>query len=81
MIQRKKDRDREQKEGERLSKKGMREKKERDKEAEQEKGGEREKQAEFGLPDRAVWSSPSETLHRHCETSRQSQRVRADMTV
>lgn len=24
---------------------------------------------------------PSETLHRHCETSRESQRVRADMTV
>lgn len=41
----------------------------------------REKQTEFRLPDRAVWSSPSETLHRHCETSRESQRVRADMTV
>lgn len=42
---------------------------------------EREKQTELRLPDRAVWSSPSETLHRHCETSRESQRVRADMTV
>lgn len=40
-----------------------------------------QREAEFRLPDRAVWSSPSETLHRHCETSRESQRLRADMTV
>lgn len=44
-------------------------------------GGQRGREPELRLPDRAVWSSPSETLHRHCETSRESQRVRADMTV
>lgn len=35
---------------------------------ERERGREEEREREFRLPDRAVWSSPLETLHRHCET-------------
>lgn len=49
------------------------------KEMEEMRGAQSE--TEFRLPDRADRSSPSETLHRHCETSGESQRVRADMTA
>ena len=54
---------------------------ERGRGVQKERKGERERHRQFKLPDSAVWSSPSETLHRHCETSRESQRVRADMAV